>query len=70
VWGDSERTFAIWKLRGEAKIDKNDVTIGPEKSILRFKVSIDDTSRVEAFYTFDDLRSVESGTISAEASPP
>ena len=60
----------VWmEVCRQPKIHKHDVSILCKQDVLRFEVSIDDTSSVKTFHTLHYFGSVETCSVASESSP-
>jgi hypothetical protein len=57
------------ELLRESKVGKHDVAVPTDKDVLRLEITVDDAGGVQAFDTLDNLSSVESGSVTTQATP-
>lgn len=61
----------VWtiELLAETEIRENNMAIRSQQNVLRLEIAVYDSSSMQTFETFDDLSSVEAGTIFAQSAP-
>lgn len=62
-------TSSDWELLGKTKVREDDMPIVSDENVLWFEISVDDSSSMKTFHSFDDLGGVESSSISTKSSP-